>query len=56
MKHNEYPLIKRDCCSSAYAVFKNELWDSFYNNMPLIWKPFLNNLQVGKGTKYEFAT
>jgi hypothetical protein len=54
-EHNEYPLIKRDCCSSAYEVFKKELWDSFYNNMPYIWKPFLNNLRVGNGGRNQFG-
>jgi len=54
-KNNEYPLIKKSCVSNAYKEFRDELWESFYKNMPSMWKPFLNNLRRKRGTKYEFT-
>jgi hypothetical protein len=52
--NNEYPLIKKSCITNAYEMFRDELWESFYKNMPVIWKPFLNTLRRKRGTKYEF--
>lgn len=53
-ENSEFPLIKKDCVYSAYALFCKELWKAFNKNIPYIWKPFFDVLQAKKGAKHKF--
>ena len=53
-ERNEYPLVTKRCISFSYDQFREGLLDSFYLNIPNLWKQFFSSLRAKSSAKFKF--
>ena len=53
-ERNEYPLVTNRCISFSYDQFREGLLDSFYLNIPNLWKQFFSSLRAKSSAKFKF--